>query len=72
MADLSLQLNEPAAAAAWARRALDQEPAAAAYATLATAELRLRHTAAARDAVERGLKLNARHPGLLALRRQLR
>ena len=72
VAVLSLRLNDPAAAAEWARRAIDvARPSAAGYATLAEAERRLRHTGAARDAVARGLQISPRHPELLRLRRQL-
>jgi tetratricopeptide (TPR) repeat protein len=72
VADLSLRLNEPATAADWARRASDEaRPSASALATLATAELRLGHAAAAKDALTRGLNVSPRHAALLALRRQL-
>lgn len=72
VADLSLKLGDPAAAAEWARRALDDEhPSVASFTTLATAELRLRHVDAAKDAIARGLQVNPRDPSLRALRRQL-
>ncbi len=72
VADLSLRLDEPATAAEWARRALDNaRPTSATLATLAKAELRLRHPEAAREAVTLGLQVNPRDPALLALRRQL-
>jgi tetratricopeptide (TPR) repeat protein len=71
-AELSMQLNEPATAAAWARRAIDgQRPSAAVMATLAEAELQLGNTDAARDAVVRGLESSPLDPKLRALRRQV-
>jgi len=73
VAELSLRLNDAEAATDWARRATSNErPTADMFEVLATAELGLRHTAEARDAVERGLQLDPRHPALLKLRRQLR
>ena len=71
--DLSLRLGEPAAAAAWFRRAIDLSGGAPSeYARLADAEARLGHVDAARTAVERGLVMDPRNSALLSLRRRLR
>ncbi len=72
VAELSLRLNDPAAAAEWAERSLDTtRPTPASYLALATAELRLNRRARARDVVARGLLANPGHAGLVRLRRQL-
>lgn len=73
IAELSLRLDDAAAAAAWARRAVDGGRATpATYVALATAELRLRNRDAARAAVARGLQASPRHRELTRLRAALR
>lgn len=72
VADLSLRLDDAAAAAEWAQRSLEtRRPPAASYVVLATAEIRLNRRARARDAVARGLQANPAHRELVRLRRQL-
>jgi tetratricopeptide (TPR) repeat protein len=72
LGDLSMRLNEPAAAAAWFASAA-QAPGAspATWLRLAQAEGRQGRRAAARAAVEQGLRLDPNHAALLALRRTL-
>jgi len=73
IADLSLRLDEPSAAADWARRATsDRRTTPALYLTLARAELEMGHRDAARAAVRAGLLLSPRHRDLTRLSAQLR
>ncbi len=68
LGELSMRLNEPAAAAAWfasAAQAPDAEPST--FLRLARAELRQNRRAAARAAIEAGLRLDPRHRELLDL-----
>ncbi|HOC19558.1 MAG TPA: tetratricopeptide repeat protein [Vicinamibacterales bacterium] len=68
LGELSMRLNEPEAAAAWFAHAA-QAPGAGptAFMRLAQAELRLGRRQAARAAVERGLRHDPGHAGLLQL-----
>jgi tetratricopeptide (TPR) repeat protein len=71
--DLSMQLNEPEAAAAAFQRAADAAPPdARLLQRLADAHWRAGNLEAARAAVARGLELQPRHTGLLRLRARLR
>jgi tetratricopeptide (TPR) repeat protein len=73
VAELSLRLGDPVAAARWADRATDDQHATVAgYAAAATAQLALGHLDRAREAVAKGLALAPTHPGLLQLQRRLR
>lgn len=72
LGDLSLRLNEPAAAAEWYARATESAAAGPqAFLRLAEVRLRLKDRAGAADAVARGLRQDPRHAPLLALQRQL-
>lgn len=72
VAELSMRLNEPATAAAWFASAAQAAAAPpATFLRLAQAELRQGRRAAAREAVERGLRLDPGHAGLLDLQRAL-
>jgi predicted TPR repeat methyltransferase len=72
LGDLSLRLNEPAAAVAWYVRAAESASAGPqAYVRLAEANVRLNDLGSAADAVRRGLVVDPRNAQLLALQRQL-
>lgn len=72
LGELSMRLNEPAAAAAWFSSAAAAPGAVpATFLRLAQAEFRQGRRDAARDAVERGLRLAPDHAPLLGLRRTL-
>jgi tetratricopeptide (TPR) repeat protein len=72
LGDLSLRLNEPAAAAAWYGRATENAAAGAhAYVRLAEVRLRLQDVPGASDAVAHGLVVDPKNQQLLALQRQL-
>ena len=71
-AGLSLRINDPAAAIAWARRAVDPEhPDPAVLAVLADAQVRVGQLDAARATVAEGLERDAGHRALLQLRRKI-
>lgn len=73
LGDLSLRINEAGPAVQWYAKAADDAAAGAAvFVRLAQARLRLKDKAGAAAAVERGLRLEPKHPGLLSLQRQLR
>jgi tetratricopeptide (TPR) repeat protein len=72
IADLSLRMNDPAAAIAWAQRALDDEhPEPPLLEVLAEAQLRVGQREAARASVELGLARDPRNRALLQLRRRI-
>ena len=71
-ADLSLRMNDPAAAVSWGRAAVDPDrPDPGLLATIADAQIRLGHVDAARATIADGLGLDPAHRGLLALRRKI-
>jgi len=72
IADLSLRVNDPAAAVVWAQRAIDPEhPEPSLLIVLADAQFRLGQTGAARAAVAEGLARDPRNRALLQLRRKI-
>jgi tetratricopeptide (TPR) repeat protein len=72
IADLSLRLNDPTAAAVWFRRALDLSgDSVDLLGRLAAAQLRAGNTDGARAAVAQGLSLDPRNQMLLGLRARL-
>jgi tetratricopeptide (TPR) repeat protein len=72
IADLSLHMNEPAAAAAWYQRAIAAAPAdAALLVRMAEAQLRSGHSDAARATLDRVLQQNPANAAALALRRRI-
>ena len=72
IADLSLRLNDPTAAAVWFRRALDLSgDSVDLLGRLAAAQLRAGNTDGARAAVARGLALDPHNQMLLGLRSRL-
>ena len=72
IADLSLRMNDPAAAVVWAQRAIDREhPEPPLLAVLADAQFRLGQVDAARAAVAEGLARDPKNRALLQLRRKI-
>ncbi len=71
-ADLSLRMNDPAAAVVWAQRALNPEnPEPPLLEVLAEAQFRLGQRDAARTSVEAGLARDPKNRALLQLRRKI-
>ncbi len=72
LGDLSLRLNEPAAAVAWYAKAIEGAPAEAAlFVQMAEAQIRAGERAGATATINRGLEKDPHNQGLLTLQRRL-